>query len=259
VQCAYCVDRPQLNWGVRQSTWLSPNRKAKRNMRLHDLLLNAALAAISWTPSLSQSTPQWTPRFGVIGGANWATVSGGYFPKASNRTGFAGGLIAVLPVAPRFAIQPELMFTLKGANSDSGGISETGKFDYIELPVLARFDIPTSGRVKPFIYGGPGVAYRTSCMLKAHYAIGAVYGIDGDHTVKCDELARQGQRVSPGVEYRRTDVDGIIGGGFAFDIGNRTITAGVRYDAGFVNVFNRNGSKNRVLSFVGTLESPFRK
>ena len=218
-------------------------------MRPRDLFLNAALAAIAWTPSLSQSTP----RFGVIAGANLATISGGYFPKASNRTGFAGGLMAVLPVSPSFAIQPELMFTMKGAYSDSGGTSATAKMYYIELPVLMRFDIPTSGSVKPFVYGGPGFAYRTSCTIEGHYAP------EGSRTVGCDSLARQGAKASPGVKYRRTDVDGIIGGGLAFDIGGRTITVGVRYDVGFVNFFNRNGSKNRVLSFMGTLEWPLRK
>src|SRR5215831_20016279 len=103
-------------------------------MRPRDLFLNAALAAIAWTPSLSQSNPQSTPRFGIIGGATLATLTGGV---ASNRIGFAGGLMAVLPVSPSFAIQPELMFTMKGANEKLGGTSATSKIDYIELPVLA--------------------------------------------------------------------------------------------------------------------------
>jgi len=221
-------------------------------MRPRDLFLDAALAAIAWTPSLSQSNPPSTPRFGVIAGANWATISGGYFQGVSNRTGFAGGLMAVLPVATSFAIQPELTFTMKGANSDSGGFSAAAKMYYVELPVLVRFEIPASGRVKPFFYGGPGFAYRTSCTLEGHAP-----GLD--ITVSCDQQAHQGERASPGVKYRRTDVDGIIGGGLAFDIGGRTTTVGARYDVGFVNFFNRNTSKNRVLSFMGTLEWPVHK
>jgi hypothetical protein len=38
-------------------------------MRPRDLFLNAALATIAWSPSVSQSNPQSTPRFGIIGGA----------------------------------------------------------------------------------------------------------------------------------------------------------------------------------------------
>lgn len=228
-------------------------------MRLRDLFLNAPLAAIAWTPSLSQSNPPATPRFGIIVGVNRATFSGHMFGKPLSHTGFAAGLLAVLPVASRFAIQPEIIFTMKGAHSDSAGIAATDKMDYVEVPVLARFEIPTYSSVKPFIYGGTGFAYRTSCTLEGHYEPGAVFGFEGDIIKSCDAEARQGQLASPGVKYRRTDVDGLIGGALAFQIGGRTTTVGVRYDVGFVNVFNRNNSKNRVLSVMGTFEWPFHK
>jgi hypothetical protein len=224
-------------------------------MRSRDLFLNAALAAIAWTPSLSQSTP----RFGVIAGANLARFSGHMYGKPLNRTGFAAGLMAALPVAPRFAIQPELMFTMKGAHSDSGRISATDKIGYIEVPVLARFEIPTRSSVKPFVYGGPGFAYRTSCTLEGHYAPGAVMGFQGDITRSCEEQAGQGQLASPGVNYSRTDVDGIIGGGLAFRVGGRTMTVSARYDVGFVKFLSDADLKNRVLSLMGTVEWPFRK
>jgi hypothetical protein len=41
-----------------------------------DLFLSAALAAIAWTPSLSQSNPRSTPRVGIIVGVNRATLTG---------------------------------------------------------------------------------------------------------------------------------------------------------------------------------------
>lgn len=220
-------------------------------MRPRDLFLNVALAAIAWTPSLSQSNPQSTPRFGIIGGANLATVTGSFLGNVSNRPGFAAGLMAVLPVSPNFAIQPELMFTMKGANSSSV-TSATASIDYVELPVLARFEIPASGRVKPFVYGGPGFADRRSCTLEGREPQGAF-------RVTCDALARQAAQASPGTKFSRTDVDGIIGGGLAFDVGRGTMTVGVRYDVGFVKLITYSDSKNRVLSFMGTLEWPFHK
>jgi hypothetical protein len=231
-------------------------------MRPRDLFLSAALAAIAWTPSLSQSNPQPTPRFGIIGGANLATQTG---YDASNRLGFAGGLMAVLPVSPSFAIQPELMFTRKGATSKLFTTSATSKFDYIELPVLARFEIPAFGRVKPFVYGGPGFAYRTSCTLGTVYGEGVVQNgvpIFSETAVitQCDSLASQLALAGlPGVKVSSTDVDGIIGAGLAFDVGGRTMTVGARYDVGFVKLFTDSNSKNRALSFMGTLEWPFHK
>jgi Outer membrane protein beta-barrel domain len=227
-------------------------------MRPRDLLLNAALAAMAWSPSLSQSSPQSTPRFGIIGGANLATLTGSMFENPSNRTGFAAGLMAVLPVLPSFAIQPELMFTMKGTTSDSDG---TAKIDYIELPVLARLEVPAFGRVKPFVYGGPGFAYRVGCSFEGTATEFQAPGglVTREFRVTCDSLQAQAQRASPGFKYNTADVDGIIGGGLAFDVGGRTMTVGVRYDVGFVKFLSVADSKNRVLSFMGTLEWPFHK
>jgi hypothetical protein len=225
-------------------TPISYNHEAKRFMRPRDLFLSAALAASAWTPSLSQSNTRWTPRFGVIGGANVATLTGSGFEKPSRRTGFAAGFMAVLPVAPSFAIQPELMFTMKG-NSESGG---TIKINYVELPLLARFEAPAFGRVKPFAYGGPGFAYRMSCALEG-----------SGFSMTCDSAQVIGRRASPGVYYSRTDVDGIMGGGLVFDVAGRTMTVSVRYDVGFVRFLSDGDMKTRVLSFVGTFEWPFRK
>ena len=226
-------------------------------MRPRDLFLSAALATIAWTPSLSQSNTRWTPRFGVIGGANVATLTGSGFEKPSNRTGFAAGLMAVLPVAPSFAIQPELMFTMKG-NSDSGG---TTKINYVELPVLTRFEAPAFGRVKPFVYGGPGFAYRVGCSFEeTSTEFVSPGGLETQQfRLTCDSATVIGRRASPGVYYSRTDVDGIIGGGLAFDVGGRTMTIGVRYDVGFVKFLSDGDMKTRVLSFLGTLEWPFHR
>lgn len=215
-------------------------------MRTRDLFLNAALAAIAWTPCLSQSN---TTRFGIIGGANLATFAGSYFQRASDRAGFAAGLMAVLPVSSIFAIQPELMFTMKGAYGNTYGISAVAKTDYIELPVLARFEIPASRSVNPFVYVGPGFAYQTSCTVQSQGAI----------EIDCGAIASQARRASPGVKFSSTDVDGIVGGGLALRVGGSTMTVGVRYDVGFVKFFTGSDAKNRVLSFMGTLEWPFHK
>jgi hypothetical protein len=203
----------------------------------------AALAAIAWTPSLSQLMP----RFGVAGGANLATLSSDFIQHASNRAGFAAGVMAVLPVSSSFAIQPELVFTRKGTFSKPDGTGGAAKIDYIELPMLARYDIRASGRAKLFVYSGPGFSYRTNCT------------IEGPISIDCDALARQAAEAVPGAKFSRTDLDGIVGGGVAFDVGGTTMTVSVRYDVGFVKVISYSDSKNRVLSFLGTLEWPFHK
>jgi len=212
------------------------------------LVLNAALAAIASAPVLAQANLQSTTRFGIIGGANLATFTRGMFTNPSNRTGFAAGLMAELPVLPSFAIQPELVFTTKGANETRAGYPATANVDYIEVPVLARFEIPAFSPVKPFVYGGPGFAHRVRCSFEANGG-----------AVTCDAEDAQAQRASPGYKTNTTDVDGIIGTGLAFDVEGKRMTVSVRYDAGFVKLLNRADSKNRVLSFMGTLEWPFHR
>jgi hypothetical protein len=114
--------------------------------------------------------------------------------------------------------------------------------------------------VKPFVYGGPGFAYNTRCTLEGRYAPGAIGGFDpGTITADCYKLTAQAADAVPGAKFSRTDVDGIIGGGLGFDVGGRTMTVSVRYDVGFVKLVSYSDSKNRVLSFIGTLEWPFHK
>ena len=208
-------------------------------MRPRHLLSSAALAVIAWSQVSGQAnaTVRDLPRIGIIGGANLATLAGSDVNDASMRTGFAGGLMAVLPVAPGFAIQPELMFTMKGANSNSSEASAAAKIDYVEIPVLARFEIPASGSVKPFVYGGPGFAYKASCKLEGT-SQGTTVSFD------CDDLNSLG--VPSNVKFSSTDVGGIIGGGLAFDVGGRTMTVGVRYEIGFVK-FVTDSEESRAL------------
>jgi hypothetical protein len=151
------------------------------------------------------------------------------------------------------------MFTMKGTNSQGADGSATAKIDYVELPLLARVEIPVPAGVKPFVYGGPGFAYRTSCTIAGHSTVPRAQGVTDspDFNFDCDELARQGQIASPGVKYNRTDVDGIVGGGLAFDVAGRRMTVSARYDVGFVKFLSDGDAKNRVWSFLGTLEWPF--
>jgi len=219
-------------------------------MRPRVLILSAAFAVGAWTPSAGQSSAAAPLRFGIIGGANFATLGGSDVNDAGTRTGLAAGLMAVLPFSPGFSLQPELMFTMKGAESTTGGATATAKINYIEVPVLARFEIPVSGNTKPFVYGGPGFAFKTSCQFEGR-AQGTTITFD------CDELTSQPGAAN--VKFSSTDVGAIVGGGLAFDVSGRTMTIGVRYEAGFTKLVTDTDSKNRVLSLVATFEWPFPK
>ncbi len=84
----------------------------------------------------------------------------------------AGGFIQ-LNLGNVLAIQPEFQYTMKGARMEEELAGETFKvaynLSYLEVPVLVKFMIPTSGGVKPNLFVGPAIAIKLSAKLKMEY------------------------------------------------------------------------------------------
>jgi hypothetical protein len=103
--------------------------------------------------------------FGIRAGLNLASVNGddASFDNVSpeNRVAFSGGLFAGIRVTPNFLIQPEVLYTEKGARYEAAGEEAEIRLDYVEVPVLlkGRFG---SGGVKPIAFVGPAVAFKVS-------------------------------------------------------------------------------------------------
>ncbi len=81
--------------------------------------------------------------FGVKGGVNFAKLQGDDVEDADGRTGFHLGAIVEIPVSEKFSVQPEVMYSQQGLQSefeDENTTSESKlKLDYINVPVLAKF------------------------------------------------------------------------------------------------------------------------
>jgi hypothetical protein len=80
--------------------------------------------------AVGQTVAKPSPRFGLIGGINLATLSGSDAEGLENRTGFMGGLLFSIPITKDFAIQPEAIFTMKGAEAKSTEASAAAKRRY---------------------------------------------------------------------------------------------------------------------------------
>lgn len=84
--------------------------------------------------------------FGVKGGVNFSTVTGDYFESPESRTGFNLGVLAEIPVADRFSIQPEVLYSAQGYTIDSRDQANVldvddnveYQLDYVQVPVLAK-------------------------------------------------------------------------------------------------------------------------
>jgi hypothetical protein len=75
-------------------------------------------------------------------------------------TGFAGGLYMNFPVAKSLLIEPEVLYTNKGAGIEDTEI--TLNLNYIEIPVLLRYEF-TPDNPGPFAYVGPYVGFNVKC------------------------------------------------------------------------------------------------
>lgn len=214
-------------------------------------LILVPLVAVFGTVRAQSAAPLAPRRFGITAGMNSATFGGkdATNPKPTRHTGFVAGVLLVVPVGPTFALQPELLYTMKGANFKDAFGSGSFKMTYIEIPLLARFDMATSGRVKPFFYGGPAVSFKMSCdvELKSPFF---------SFNSSCDELAAQS---GGSTKVKSLDYSAIIGGGLAFDVSGKTFTVGARYDHSLGKIDNDSDIKHRVISVLATLEFPWGK
>ncbi len=101
--------------------------------------------------------------FGFKGGISGAKLIGddaGISLDWKNKISFSGGIFVSFGLGKYLAIQPELLYTMKGAktNFTDEGIDYTGKLtqNFLEVPVLVKLRLPL-GPVVPFVFAGPSV------------------------------------------------------------------------------------------------------
>jgi hypothetical protein len=78
---------------------------------------------------------------GIKGGINYSTLNLDDVKDEKSRTGYHFGVFITLNILDRFAIQPELLYTIKGTEAEYDNLLMNGSasinLDYVELPVLA--------------------------------------------------------------------------------------------------------------------------
>jgi len=118
-----------------------------------------ALATAASAEGLSSSY------LGFKGGVNYVKVRGVEedVENVDFFTGFAAGFFYQYNAHPRFAISPEINFSLKGAENPVEDYEL--KLAYIEIPVLLKILFPTRSTVTPWVYGGAYVSYLMSAKI----------------------------------------------------------------------------------------------
>jgi len=172
------------------------------------LLIILILGIISTSSIYSQT-------YGIKAGlsvSNLATNDGD-IEKDESRKGFTAGVFANYPIGI-FAIQPELLFTQKGATYSDLGNGVQAKIDYIELPVSLQFNL-----LSPlYVYAGPQFSYLTSSRVEYEVTSNTDVIIDNDES-----------------NYNRFDVGGVIGVGLRIN----TAFIDARFSKGYID-FDKN-------------------
>lgn len=175
---------------------------------------------------------------GVKGGFNLATLSGAGLveqitQQLDRQDGLVGGVFVRIPVGSRLAVQPEALYSRKGAKVDLP-IGEVGiALDYLELGLPLRADLMETSSIRPYLFAGPYAGVK----LNAELALRVIINIDTD----IDERVRD------------TDFGVLGGGGLRFDAGSTNLDLEARYSWGLTRVnedLAGQDVKNRVLSVL---------
>jgi hypothetical protein len=184
-------------------------KNVKRNVYA---VLALALALMLITPSLHAQHS----RFGIKGGVNLSNMYTNDVNDKNTKIGFNGGVFLKAALSDHFAIQPEVLLTMKGAELDYNNdfVSGTGNFslNYVEVPLLAVINITPNFN----IHGG---VYAASLINVTVTNKGTISSFDFAKDLGRDNFET--------LDY------GLVGGiGFNFNL----VSFGVRYDYGMNTV-----------------------
>lgn len=168
-------------------------------------------------------------RFGITVGATFSNIHGADDLQLEQRTGTTVGASLQMPVGPHLAIQPELLFVNKGASfrrQPTTGARQGGiKLDYIEIPVLLRYDFART-LLGPHLYIGPSASFNVGCTLFDF----------NNSTGKSDCKSND-------FKPRSLDYGLSLGGGVDLNLGGTSLTGGARYGIGLADIRSDNSQE----------------
>ena len=199
-------------------------------MRKTFLFLIIVTLFIPFAQSSAQIYHERHTGIGVKGGLNISSFYGSGVEELAGdvgpATGYIAGLFVSVPVKRRFTIQPELYYTVKGAERDgelvdtvnnmrlSGNIRT--RLAYMEIPVLVKVNLSTESAPVPNLYFGPVISFLQSAKI--------IFKDDQELEIPIDENV--------------TDIDAgiVVGGGVDIPFGTGHLVTDVRLTAGLRSI-----------------------
>ncbi len=129
-------------------------------MRVYALVIGLVLSL-----GVSSASAQTGASFGVKAGVNFANLnfSGDNIDVSPDqRTGLVAGAFVLVPMSPTFGVQIEGLYSQKGSKFEEAGFKSTTELDMFDVPVLARYTIPSSTSTSFHLFAGPSFNFKLS-------------------------------------------------------------------------------------------------
>ncbi len=166
-------------------------------------------------------------KFGIKAGMNFASLYGD-MNSAGIRPGVYAGFYARIPVSDKFSVQPEVLYSMQGADSDNyyywngywyyeSGTEQKYELDYINVPIMVQYEI---------IKG-----------LRAELGPQFSFAVNKKHKFRYYDRNFNNQYISSDKDLNSFDVGLNMGINYELPSG---INFAARYSIGFINVNDSN-------------------
>ena len=189
-------------------------------------ITTCVVALLILTPIASWSGHEVT--LGVKAGVNIANFTGDDVFHNSSSTRAVGGAFARYGLSRSWSLQPEALYTMRGAQFAVDDVQTEQQINYFEIPLLARFGWGHGAIFRPSLFAGPSLAF----LLKNQIVDGA-------------EINLKGQTGT-----RDYDVGAIVGAGLDYTLGAGELMLDARYEMGLVSWSEDLNMRNSTLSFM---------
>lgn len=201
-------------------------------MRQITLMLLALLLFVATVAAGSQT------KFGIKAGVVTANMSGdgwsiiedmnGVTMDNKSLMGMAGGLSVEFPLGTNgVSLQPEFLYVMKGDKGETTDAGDTYtvkyKNDYLEIPVLIKYNFTSTGNKSPFMFAGPVAGFNIASKLEVQ-----------DPPPDRADLGDFDIENAKSLDFGLT-----IGGGLGLAMGQSgKLTFDLRYTTGLTNVYD---------------------
>lgn len=137
----------------------------------------AILLLIGLTIAGAGHAQQHTKKFGIKGGINLSTLFGDG-EIAGSRTAVHMGAMGEFRISDTYSFQPELMYSMQGANIIVAGTEYEEKLDYIIIPLIVKYHLDDAFSLE----AGPQVGMLMSAKRRTEDVKDAYKSIDAGIT-----------------------------------------------------------------------------